>query len=71
VAVVLTPVQTKQVRIYINETIQKYTVKAIQNTVNISTHITKTPTHSAMTVRLVAMTREIKPAGGNKFRGCF
>jgi hypothetical protein len=46
VAVVLTPVQTKQIRINIykrNNT--KITVQTIQNTVNTSTHITKTPTH--------------------------
>ena len=42
-AVVLTPVQTNQIRIYIyiNETI-KNTVQTIQNTVNTSTHVTKT-----------------------------
>ena len=37
VAVVLTPVQTKQVRINTHK-------QTIQNTVNTSTHITKTPT---------------------------
>jgi len=45
VAVFPTLVQTKQIRkIYINETIQKNTVQTIQNTINTSTHITKTPT---------------------------
>ena len=45
VAVVLTLVQTKQVRINVpksNNT--KNTVQTIQNTVNIRTHIAKTPT---------------------------
>jgi hypothetical protein len=45
-AAVLTLVQTKQIRIEIlkpNNT--KSTVQTIQNTVNASTHITKTPTH--------------------------
>jgi len=46
VAIVLTLVQTKQIRICINETIQKNTVQTIQNTVNRSIHITKTPTHT-------------------------
>jgi hypothetical protein len=46
VAVVLTLVQTKQIRINIrkrNNT--QNTVQTIQNTVNTSTHTTKTPTH--------------------------
>jgi len=46
VAIILTIVQTKQIRINIykrNNT--KNTVQIIQNTVNTSTHITKTPTH--------------------------
>jgi hypothetical protein len=46
VAVVLTIVQTKQIRINIrkrNNT--KNTVQTIQNTVNTSTHITNTSTH--------------------------
>jgi len=42
--VVLTLVQTKQIRIYINETTHK-TVQTIKNTINTSTHITKAPTH--------------------------
>jgi hypothetical protein len=46
VAVFLTPVQTKQIRvIYINETIQKTKYKQ-HKTVNTSTHIIKTPTHT-------------------------
>jgi hypothetical protein len=46
VAVVLTLVQTKQVRINIHKLNNtKNTVQTIQNTVNTSTHITKTPTH--------------------------
>ena len=45
-AVVLTPVQTKQIRINIHKrNYTKNTVQTIQNTVNTSTHITKTPTH--------------------------
>ena len=45
VAAVLTLIQTKQIRININETIQN-TVQTIQNTVYTSTHITKTPTYT-------------------------
>jgi len=46
VAVVLTLVQTKQIRMNIHKRNDaKNTVKTIQNTVNINTHITKTPTH--------------------------
>jgi len=44
VAVVLTLVQTKQIRIYIKETITKNTVQTIQNSVYTSKHINKTPT---------------------------
>jgi len=48
VAVVLTLVQKKQIRIniyiYINKTIQKNTVPTIEDAVNTSTHITKTTT---------------------------
>jgi len=44
VAVVLTPVQTKQIRINTHKRNNKNTVQTIQNTVNTSTHITKTPT---------------------------
>ena len=44
-AVVLTPVQTKQIEINIHKRNNtRNTVQAIQNTVNRSTHITKTPT---------------------------
>jgi len=43
VVVVLVLIQTKQ--IYIDETIQKHSTK-IQNTVNTSIRITKTPTHT-------------------------
>ena len=46
VAVVLTPVQTKQIRLNVykrNDT--KNTVQTTRKTVNTSTHITKTPTH--------------------------
>jgi len=47
VSVVLTLVQTSQIRIKIHKrnNIIKDTVQTIQNTVNTSTHITKTPTH--------------------------
>ena len=45
VAVVLTPVQTKQIRINIHKRNNKNTVQTIQNTVNTSTYITKTPIH--------------------------
>jgi hypothetical protein len=46
VAVVLTPVQTKQIRIDVHKRDNtKNTVQTIQNTVNTSTHITKTHTH--------------------------
>ena len=45
-AVVLTLVQTKQIRINIHKRNNtKNTVQALQNTVNTITHITKTPTH--------------------------
>jgi len=45
-AVVLTLVQTKQMRMSIHKRNNtKNTVQTIQNTVNTSTHITKTPTH--------------------------
>jgi hypothetical protein len=48
VAAVLTPVQPKQIRIYINKTIQKHsTNNTKQNTAITSTHITKTPTKSS------------------------
>ena len=44
-AVVLTLVQTKQIRINVHKRNNtKNTVQTIQNTVNTSTHITKTPT---------------------------
>jgi hypothetical protein len=47
VAVVLTPVQTKQIRIKIHEgNNTKDTVQTIQNIVNTGTHITRTPTHT-------------------------
>jgi hypothetical protein len=47
VAVVLTLVQTKQTRINVHKRNNtKNTVQKIQNTVNTSTHITKTPTHT-------------------------
>ena len=46
VAVVLTLLQTKQIRINIHKPNNtKNTVQALQNTVNTITHITKTPTH--------------------------
>jgi len=46
VAVVLTLVQTKQIRINIHKRNNtKNTAQTIQNTVNTSTHITKIPTH--------------------------
>jgi capsular polysaccharide biosynthesis protein len=44
VTAVLTPVQTKQTRINIHKRNNKKTVQTIQNTVNTSTRITKTPT---------------------------
>jgi len=45
IAVVLTPVQTEQIRINIHKRNNtKTTVQRVQNTVNTSTHITKTPT---------------------------
>ena len=45
-AVVLTPVQTKQIRINIHKRNNtKNTVQTMENAVNTSTHITKTPTH--------------------------
>ena len=47
VAVVLTLLQTKQIRINIHKPNNtKNTVQALQNTVNTITHITKTPTHT-------------------------
>jgi len=46
VAVVLTLVQTKQIRMNIHKgNNTKNTVQTMQNTVNTSTHITKTPTN--------------------------
>jgi hypothetical protein len=45
VAVVLTVVQTEQIRINIHKRNNTKTVQTIQNTVNTSTHITKTHTH--------------------------
>ena len=46
VAIVLTLVQKQQIRINIHKRINtKNTAQTIQNTVNTSTHITKTPTH--------------------------
>jgi len=46
VAVVVTLVQTKQIRINIHKPNNtKDTIQTIKNTVNTSTHITKTPTH--------------------------
>ena len=45
-AVVLALVQTKQVKISIHKRNgTKNTVQTVQNAVNTSTHITKTPTH--------------------------
>jgi len=50
VAVVLRPVQTKQIRLNIHKRNNtKNTVQTIQNTVNRSKHITKTPTHTHIT----------------------
>jgi hypothetical protein len=46
VAVVLTLVQAKQIRINIQKEKYKNTVQTIQNTVNTSTHVTKTPPHT-------------------------
>ena len=47
VAVVLTLVEEKQIRINIHKrNNKKNTVQTIQNTVNTSTRITKTPTHT-------------------------
>ena len=45
VAVVLTLVQTKQIINVHKRNNTKNTVQSIQNTVNTSTHIIKTPTH--------------------------
>jgi len=45
VPAVLTPVQTKQIRINIHKRNNTKTVQTTQNTVNTSTHITKTLTH--------------------------
>jgi hypothetical protein len=67
VAVVLTPVQTKQTRINIHKrNNKKKTVQAVQNTVNTSTqlpkhpHITK-PTHTKqVTTTTVQDTHQIK-----------
>jgi len=44
VAVVLTLVQTKHIKIDIHKQNNTNTVQTIQNTLNTSTHITKTPT---------------------------
>ena len=45
VAVFLTLVQTKQIRINIHKRNNTKTLQKIQNTVNTSTHVTKTPIH--------------------------
>jgi hypothetical protein len=62
VAVVLTLVQTKQIRINThkrNDT--KDTPQTIQNTVNTSTHITNTPTHThAHTYTHPHITKQVK-----------
>jgi hypothetical protein len=51
VAVVLTQVQTKQIRINIHKRNNtKNTVQTIRNTGNTSTHITKTPTGSSCNI---------------------
>jgi len=44
-AVILALVQRKQIRINIHKQNKKTSVQTIENTVNTSTHITKTPTH--------------------------
>ena len=44
-AVVLTLVQTKQIRINVHKRNNKKNTETIQNTVNASTHVTKTPKH--------------------------
>jgi hypothetical protein len=69
VAVVLTPVQTKQIRINTykrNNT--KYTVQTIQNTVNTGTHITKTPTrtHTQQYTEVKQMDTDLLQTGGSK-----
>jgi len=47
VAVVLTLVQTKQIRINMHKRKNtRYTVQTIHNTTNTSRHINKTPTHN-------------------------
>ena len=59
VAIVLTLVLTKQVRINIHKhNNKKNTVQTIQNTVNASTHITKTPTQLSKHQRITKSTHE-------------
>ena len=63
-AVVLTLVQTKQIRINIrkgNNT--KNTVQTVQNTVNTSTRITKTPTQLSKTPRTLQNSYIHAPTG--------
>jgi len=62
VAVVLTIVQTKQIRINIHKRNNtKNTVQTIQNTVNTSTHITKIPTHTHIhTLQNPHITKQVK-----------
>jgi len=62
VAVVLTPVQTKQIRINMHKRNNtKNTVQTIQNTVNASTHITETPTlYKTHTYKHPHITKQVK-----------
>jgi len=61
VTVVLTLVQTKQIRINVHETIQKTQYKQYKDTVKASTHINKTPTHyKTHTYTLPHITKQVK-----------
>ena len=66
VAVVFTLVQTKQIRINIHKRNDTKAVQIIQNTVNTSTHITKTPTHykthTHITTQVETTTVQVKTA---------
>ena len=58
-AIVLTLVQAKQIRINVHKRNNtKNTVQIIQNTVNTSTHVTKTPRHYKTNIYTPTHTRD-------------
>jgi hypothetical protein len=61
VAVVLTLVQTKQIRINVHKrSIQKTQYKQYKDTLNTSIHITKTPTHYKTHTHTHYITKQVK-----------